>query len=108
MAYSEGPVEPPTDEKSLPIRFDTSEAPRYATNLVVQHTDHEFIISFFQVMPPLLVGPPEAKAEQVKQLTEIKGTCVGRVIVPATRMHEFVEVFKANFEKYQSKQQQVQ
>ncbi|MDQ7025720.1 MAG: hypothetical protein Q9P01_02015 [Anaerolineae bacterium] len=42
----------------VPVDYEINEdTPRgYATNLVVQHTEHEFIISFFNIEPPLVLG----------------------------------------------------
>jgi len=44
---------------------------RYATNLVVQAGPNEFIISFFEVRAPILLGSPEevqASLEKIKSI----------------------------------------
>ena len=49
--------------KMVPIKwhYPDSIVTRYATNFVVQHTDREFIISFFEAWPPVIIGTPEEK-----------------------------------------------
>ncbi len=68
----------------------------YATNLLVQHTEHEFIISFFEVQPPPLLGSPEQKDQQLKAISSLKGKCLARVVVSPARMREFVQVMSDN------------
>ena len=76
---------------------------RYATNLVVQHSEHEFIISFFEVERPVVVGPPEYVEARLKEITSVRANCIARIIVAAERMPEFVRVLQLNLEKYLTK-----
>ena len=51
--------------RPIPLRYLGSEAQQrtvFANNLIVQHTDAEFFLSFYEVAPPL-VGLPEEAAE---------------------------------------------
>jgi len=73
---------------------------QYATNLVVQHTDHEFILSFFQTSPPLLLGSHEEVMREAEQVKSVRAHCVGRIIVAASRMEEFVQVQLQNLERF--------
>jgi len=75
---------------------------RYATNLVVQHTEHEFILSFFRASPPFLLGSPEELKEQLAGLESIRADCIARVIVATSKMPEFVEALQANLGKFAS------
>ena len=54
---------------NLPIEWNYPESivSRYATNLVVQHTEHEFILSFFEVKPPVILGTAEEQKEKAQQ-----------------------------------------
>ncbi|MCZ7569916.1 MAG: DUF3467 domain-containing protein [Ardenticatenaceae bacterium] len=90
---------------SAPIEWHVSEhvISRYATNLVVQHTQNEFIISFFEVRPPLVLGTPEEVREQLNQMKSVRAECVGRIIVAAEKMPDFVRVLQANLETYLSR-----
>jgi hypothetical protein len=89
----------------LPLEWHVPESLecQYATNLVVQHTDHEFIISFFKVAPPLVVGEPEEVKAQLEQVESVRAECVAQVIVAAGRMPEFVDAFQRNLEGYRTR-----
>lgn len=90
---------------ALPLEWHVPEdvSSRYATNLIVQHSEHEFIISFFEAVPPLVLGEPEEVRTQLEKLGTIQARCVARVIVAAGRMPEFVRVLQGNLENYLSK-----
>jgi hypothetical protein len=89
---------------ALPLVWRVPEdiSTRYATNLVVQHSEHEFIISFFEAIPPLLIGEPAEIRAELEKLGDIEARCVARVVVAAKRMPEFVRVLQQNLEKYLS------
>ena len=59
-----GEIEKETgDERNinLPIQWDVPAniQSRYATNVVVQASQHEFVLSFFETHLPIFVGLPE-------------------------------------------------
>jgi hypothetical protein len=89
----------------LEIEYETQEdTPRgYATNMIVQHTDHEFIISFFDLEPPLLMGSIEERREQIKKIGLLKAKCIARITVNASRMEDFIDALKTNFDKHKAK-----
>lgn len=76
---------------------------RYATNMVVQSTENEFIISFYEVRPPLLFGPPP---EGVEPPSVVRAECVARVIVSPGRMPNFVRVLQQQLERYQTEEEE--
>jgi len=80
----------------------------YATNVIVQHTEHEFILSFFEVRPPILLGSSEELKEKALHIKSIKAECVARIIVSAERMPNFVRVLQDNLSKYQEKSNQAE
>lgn len=89
----------------LPIEWHISEevTTKYATNLVIQHTEHEFIISFFEIYPPVLLGPPEGQKLQAEMIDTVRAECVARIVVASDRMPEFVRVLQDNLGTYQEK-----
>ena len=93
------------DTVPIPVEFRVPSGltGQYATNIVVQHTEHEFIISFFQVDNPFLLGSPEENRSRLAELGRIPAYCVGRVIVAADRMPGFVRIMEQNLEKYRAK-----
>lgn len=92
----------------LPIdwQFPAGLVSRYATHLIVQHTEHEFVLSFFEVLPPTVFGPPEQVNSKIDALASIPAECVARIVVAADRMPSFVQVLDDNLERYQAKEYQ--
>jgi len=88
--------------KQLRLVFDVPESitSRYATNIVVQHTEHEFIVSFFELEPPVILGSPEEVTEQLDRLTEVHTKCIARIVIAPERMQEFVNAMQENLHKY--------
>jgi hypothetical protein len=93
------------DGTSIVVEYEVKKnTPRgYATNLIVQHTEHEFIISFFDFEPPLVIGSDEERREQVKKLGHLKAKCIARIMVSPGRMEEFINALKTNFDKYEAR-----
>jgi hypothetical protein len=75
---------------------------QYATNIVVQQTPHEFIISFFESYPPIVLGSPEEQREKLKSIPSVRATCVARVVVAAERMPEIVKLLRETLARYSS------
>ncbi len=94
-------------DQGMAIRVDFDIPPdfptRYASNLVVQHTEHDFTITFFDIRPPLLVGTAEEKASQLGAIEAVKAAPIARIIVAASRMAEFVRVLQDNLKTYETK-----
>ena len=75
---------------------------RYASNIVVQHDKHEFIIMFFDVQKPILLGPQEDVRSQLARMESIRAECVARIIVAPERMPSFIKALQDNFDRYQA------
>lgn len=90
--------------KPVRIEFDIpSDFPaKYASNLVVQHTEHDFTITFFDVRPPLLVATTDDKASRLNAIETVKAQPIARIIVAASHMHDFVRVLQDNLKAYQA------
>ena len=96
--------EAPKENHELPIEWYIPDdmASQYATNMLVQMTSHEFIISFFQLYPPPVLGSPEEQKAKLAAMASVRATCVSRVIVAAERMPEFVRVLQETLARYTS------
>jgi Protein of unknown function (DUF3467) len=94
---------------SIPVEWHFPEqiASRYATNLVVQSTQHEFIISFFEVRHPILIGSPEEQRAQLEQIKSIRAECVARIIVAAEKMPEFLQVLQVRLDAFQARREKM-
>ncbi|NLE43846.1 MAG: DUF3467 domain-containing protein [Chloroflexi bacterium] len=77
---------------------------RYATNFVVQHTENEFILSFFEAEAPILLGTPEENLATLQSIGSVKARCVARIIVSPSRMPELIRIMGENYDRYQSRQ----
>lgn len=76
---------------------------KYATNVLVQHTRHEFVIYFFEVEQPLLSGPEKQREKKLESISEIEAECVAKITISASRFPEIVQTFQRNFEKFKDK-----
>ena len=85
-------------KREIALEFDAGlaqdVAPAYVTNVAVQRTEHEYILSFFEVLPPLLFGTPEAVMQQIGGMQHAPTRCVARVVIARTRMKEVAELFQ--------------
>jgi Protein of unknown function (DUF3467) len=96
-----------TSKIALPIEFLESDVrTNAATNIVVQHTEHEFFISFYEIHPPLILGEGEERRHAAEAVKSVSARCVARIIVAGDRMPEFVEVLERNLEKYRKQKEQ--
>ncbi len=67
----------------------------YADNMLVVHSENEFIISFLQTEYPLA-----GSREELNQVESLRTKCVARVIIHANRMADYIEALQANHTKY--------
>jgi len=66
--------------------------PKYPTNIVIQHSEHEYFINFFTIKSPLLVGTPEEIKAKVSELEYVEAECIARLVVSPGRLVEFAKV----------------
>lgn len=93
---------------NLPIDWHISESiqSRYATNMVVQAGQNEFIISFFEAQIPLFVGQADENRSKLEQLDAIRAECVGRIIVAAEQMPGIIAALQTSLEAYHASKAQ--
>lgn len=77
----------------LPIEWNVPDGTvaRYATNMVVQRLENEFLISFFEILPPMVLGEPSEISKKLKQINSVTANCVAQIIVSAEKMPAFVD-----------------
>jgi len=82
----------------VPVSFEVPDdiVSRYATNFVAQHTENEFILTFYEVHPPILLGSPDENKAQLEALGPIPATCVARIILSPHGMRQLVDVLQRN------------
>ncbi len=78
-------------------------ASRFATHVLVQRTDHEVVLSFFEAQLPPISGEPDEIAEQIKERGgKLRAECVARVTMAASRMPDFVQALQKTLEAHRS------
>ncbi len=78
----------------------------FVSNLVVQHEQESFILSFFEVWPPAIVGDTdEEKQAALDAIDHVNAKCVTRLIVTPQRMREFVKIMSDNLSSYEAMMQ---
>lgn len=72
---------------------------KYATNILVQANENEFVIYFFEISPPILLGSPEEQQAKIERLESIKASCLSKIIVSPQRLPEFVKVLQDQIDR---------
>lgn len=92
----------------IPIDWESPHAPVvFSDSVVVRNTGHEFILYFYQVLPPLLVGTPEQQEEQIKKIDALKAFNVASVMIAPTRIPELIRLLQRNHENYQNEKKSI-
>ena len=84
-------------ERVIPIKWEgVEECPLvFSNNMIVQHTEHEFFITFAQIHPPLVL-----RDEDVAGIKSVRAKAAVRVVLPPTRVPELIRILTENHEKY--------
>lgn len=69
----------------------------YSDNLLVQHTENEFLLTFFQLNHVARLGPVEAPAS-------IPAQCVARIIMHPKHFEAIVETLNRNLARFKARQ----
>lgn len=98
---ADGVIEQDSDE--LPIEFFIDHEMRltFADVAFVQHTDEEFVLSFFQTNAPFAISQEETKA-----LTKVRANCVVRIVLTPQTMVRLYNALGGNLRKFQERIQQ--
>lgn len=85
----------------LPVEWNVPEdmVARYATNMVVQRLENEFLISFFEIRPPIILGEPAEVIKKYQQMKSVTANCVARIIVAAEKMPSFVNALETSVKR---------
>jgi hypothetical protein len=88
-------VDTPAEEvvMELPLNWGDGGLAAFANNLVVQ-TDNNgcLYLSFYQVLPPLLVGTQAQRKEQASEIKSVKAMPVAKIAVTPDRFMKMLEV----------------
>lgn len=89
--------------KKIPIQWYFPEhiETKYVTNIVVQHTDKDFVVSFFDVFNPPILGDPEKVKKDFDAIKSVQAKCVARIAVTPEKMKDFIDTLQKNYKDYQ-------
>lgn len=76
----------------------------FANQFIIQHLDKEFILTFGQFGPPLLLGTEDQKAEAAKHISYVPIKVVARIGMTPERLVELIKVLQENLRRYEAKQ----
>ena len=105
-------VVPPESEKTsealeekVPLNWHIPEGltSRYAHHMLVQASEFDVTLSFFELKPPIVLG--DMPLEEQKQIVRggITAECVARVTVARGRYSDFVKAFMGVMQSVESK-----
>ena len=96
----------PDEQVALPFFFLGSEdVPIVLSNLqVVQHVQQEFIITFGQFSPPVVLGTPEEQMEQVKSKPYLPVKTVARMAMSPQRVGDLIKALQENLDRWKASQ----
>ena len=76
----------------------------FVSSIVVQHQSEFFILSFFEVWPPPILGDTEEeKAQALESIEEVEAKCVARLVVTPGKMGEFLKIMNDNWSRFKDK-----
>lgn len=88
-----------SEQRSLAIEWDVPDHTEavFSNNVIVQHTDQEFILSFFVTFPPIILGD----TKKIESIDSIKAKCVSRIVLTPEKMKSLIQAMQINYQKYE-------
>jgi len=71
----------------------------WASNFSIQHSAREFVLTFFQVAPPLLIEPTEEELKAIA-VEGIRAKAVARIALTPAALQELIEVAEKNWASF--------
>ncbi|MBK8050885.1 MAG: DUF3467 domain-containing protein [Anaerolineales bacterium] len=93
---------PDTEECSY--RSISVVAPNYpvcTNHMLIQHTEHEFVVTFYEVLPPAVSPDPQRQARELAHIKSVPARPVARIVMSPGRAKEFVAAFQNNIDVYE-------
>jgi hypothetical protein len=91
---------PAVERVSLALEHHVPESvvTRLANHVTLQLDQDGCYLSFYEAVPPLLVGNREDVRNQLAKVKSIRAECVARIFLPKTRLSDFLNVLKNTLE----------
>ena len=72
----------------------------FSDNFIVQHQKDHFVLSFFEVIQPAILGTLEERKAQVQKIKQVDAKCIARILVTPEKMKDIVNVMNENYNNY--------
>jgi len=90
--------------KQVPLKrtYPADLRTHFVANVVIQHQPDHFILSFFEVLPPPILGATELEKQAVfEQIDSVEARCVARIVVTPNRMKAIIRALSENYADYE-------
>lgn len=96
-------IEQEEQKTTLPIRWHVPDnlQSRYANNVLVQSSQYDIVISFFETQLPPLAGSPKENQEKLIEMGAIRADCVSRIIVSPELLPSIISALQTGLASYQ-------
>lgn len=84
------------------------EAPILVANqFMLQSQPYEFLLTVGQMSPPALLGSPDEKAEQARQIDYVPIRVLARLGLSPTRVRELIAILQDQLERHDKNMEQI-
>jgi len=73
----------------------------WANNVVIHHQEQDFVMTFFQVISPMLLG---VSKEEVEAIKTVRATAIARIAMSPIQIERLIAALQDNFAKWKTKQ----
>mgnify|MGYP001592478786 CR=1 FL=1 len=80
----------------------------FVDNIVVQHQPDRFILTFFEVWPPAVVGDPAEQKAELDSIDSVEAKCVARLVLTPKTMRQLAKLVAENLANYEKLMQKLQ
>jgi len=92
-----------TKQVSIKYTFPEDLKTQFVSNLVVQHEPGILILSFFETLPPIILGQTEEEKHMALEKIEfIESKCLARLIITPEKMEAFIKAMSENLNAYKN------
>jgi len=75
----------------------------FANHLIITDVDGQFVVTFFQATPPIILEGDTAKVDTVEK---VPATAVARLAIPPQQLLSMIKVLQKRYERFVEKQTQ--
>ena len=90
-----------SEEFKVPLRWEIPDDMDilWASNFTAQHSTREFILTFFQVSPPILLEPTQEAIDAIAR-EGLRAKAVARIALTPAALKELINVLQTNLDTF--------